>query len=109
MIGSVPILLLDDRFFGGVLERRISSTIRIGERAHLSEGDRIMLVSARGGFLPVMVSITGIRHLDYEDLSRYDTTPAGFASVEEAKAALVGFYPNIVGTTPVTVIEFEKL
>lgn len=100
-------LLLDERFFHGVLNGRITASLRIGERA-VSPG-RLVFVSTHGGYLPATVYVEQIIQTTFAGISDTDAMLAGYDDGEMARRNLLDFYPTIAASTPVTVIRFERV
>ena len=100
-------MLLDDRFFRGVLERSITASIRIGDRP--VELGRLVFLAANGGYLPLMVNVDQLVSTTFAGINDSDARASGFMDAEEARSALLEFYPLIKPSTPMTVIRFERV
>lgn len=100
-----PQLMLDDRNFQGIMNRRVRSSVRIGPRK-FNQGP-LQLLATRGGYLPQVVWVERVRETTVEALTQADVTSAGFESYSELVGDLATYYPKIKATTPVTVIEFS--
>lgn len=100
-------MMLDDQFFRGVLEGSITATIRIGDRP--AELGRLTFMAARGGYLPLLVNINQIIPVTYAGINDVDARLSGFTDAEDARRALLEFYPLIRPSTPMTVLRFERV
>jgi hypothetical protein len=100
-------LLLDDRFFHGVLNGLITASLRIGER-NITPG-RLVFIATSGGYLPLEVYVERLIHTTFAGINDYDAVLAGYDDAETARRSLLSFYPSIAPTTPVTVIRFERV
>lgn len=106
LMSAKQMLRLDDTLFPEVLDRSIKGTIRIGERA-IVDG-KMVLVSTRGGYLPLLVDVVDHGVKTFGEITEADAQRIGASSVEAAKAQLRVFYPEIKDDTPVTTIGFER-
>lgn len=104
---SIPMMLLDDSFYPGVLDGTITATIRIGDRP-MQQG-RMMFQATNGGYLPLMVYATSIIHTTLIGIADIHAQRAGYQDSEHAIEALKEFYPEAKLDTPMTVVLFERV
>lgn len=107
-MNEYPSLELDDGFFPGVLSGSITATVRIGERLNVNGGP-LIFKAARGGYLPLLVSVDRITRTTLLGISESDARLAGYVDDAEARRLLSLIYPEAELDTPFTVIQFSRV
>lgn len=85
-----------------IRERRKTTTIRMGKRK-IATPELIF----ESFISSIQVQVLSIRHENFSELTKADAQKEGFDTLEELKAVLYTFYPNMKPHTIVTIIEFK--
>ncbi|GIU76760.1 MAG: hypothetical protein KatS3mg004_3847 [Bryobacteraceae bacterium] len=80
------------------------STIRKG-RYDVSSGPLIL----QAGSEELCVEVTHTRHCRFDELTHEDALREGFGGLGELRAALLGHYPDLKASSPLTIVNFRPL
>ncbi len=100
------VVLLEERFFHGLIRGHITAVLHVGDRA-VSPG-RLVFMPVREGYRPVPVYVDRVIDTTFAEIDDYDAILAGYENGDAARQAILYFQPAIVGSTPVAVIRFER-
>lgn len=99
-------LMMDDSLFPDVLAGALTNSVRLGYRPVIL--GPLLLKATRSGYLPLTVIVTKVTQGHLSEITDADAKRLGSTDALSLFAKLRRFYPKIVGSSAVTIIEFDR-
>lgn len=104
MVLPTQTLRLADDLFPALQSRRKKATIRTGHR-DIALGP-LIFEAVNGRYADEEVEVVCVTYTIYKNLTDAHAKLDGCTAADEIRAALKQFYPDLIDSSPVTVVEF---